>query len=68
MHIEWKLWIVNKEEGLIGGICYFEDEEAYKKSAAKLKSKGLLPPLVENISSNVFDVVEDVSKLNKAPL
>ena len=24
--------------------------------------------LVENISSNVFDVIEDVSKLNKAPI
>jgi hypothetical protein len=68
MEIEWKIWLVNKEEGLIGGIYYFEDEEAYNKSAAKLKHKGVLPPLVENISSHVFDVIEDISKLNKAPL
>ena len=68
MEIEWKIWLVNKEEGLIGGIYYFEDEEAFNKSAAKLKPKGHLPPLIENVSTQVFDVIEDFSKINKAPI
>lgn len=68
MEIEWKIWLINKEEGLIGGIYYFEDEEAFNKSAAKLKPKGHLPPLIENVSTHVFDVIEDLSKINKAPL
>jgi hypothetical protein len=68
MEIEWKIWLINKEEGLIGGIYYFEDEETYNKSAAKFKPKGLLPPLIENISTQVFDVIEDLSKINNAPI
>jgi hypothetical protein len=68
MPIEWKIWLVNKEECLIGGIYYFEDEEAYNKSNAKLKPKGHLPPLIEKVSSQVFDVIEDFSKMNKAPI
>ena len=68
VEMEWKIWLVNKEEGLIGGIYYFEDEEAFNKSAAKLKPKGHLPPLIENVSTQVFDVIEDFSKINKAPI
>ena len=65
---EWKIWIENKEEGLIGGIYYFEDEEAFKKSSKELKPQGALPPLVENVSNYIFDVNVDLSKLTKAPI
>jgi len=68
VEMEWKIWLINKEEGLIGGIYYFEDEEAFKKSMTNAKAKGVLPPLIENLSTQVFDVIEDLSKVNKAPL
>jgi hypothetical protein len=68
MALEWKIWLVNKEEGLIGGIYYFEDEEAYKKSMKPKREKAHLPPLIENVFSQVFDVNEDLSKINKAPI
>lgn len=68
MAFKWKIWLVNKEEGLIAGVYYCEDEEALEKSLQEKKSESHLYPLVENISSNVFDVIEDVSKLNKAPI
>ena len=28
MEIRWEIWLINKEEGIIGGIYYYEDEEA----------------------------------------
>jgi len=68
VEMEWKIWLINKEEGLIGGIYYFEDEEAFKKSMTNAKAKGVLPHLIENLSTQVFDVIEDLSKVNKAPL
>ncbi len=68
MEIEWKIWLLDKEEGLIGGIYYFEDEESYKKSMEPLREKALLPKLIDNIFSKVLDVDEDLSKFNKAPI
>ena len=68
MEMEWKIWLENEEEGLIGGIYCFKDEEAFNKSMARGKAKGHLPPLVENVSKHVFDVNEYLSKENKAPI
>jgi len=66
--MEWKIWLEDKEEGIIGGVYCFRDEEAFKKSMAKGKAKGLLPPLIEKISTQIFDVNEELSKVNKAPI
>jgi hypothetical protein len=66
--MEWKIWLENKEESLIGGIYYFKDEEDFKKRMVKGKAKGVLPPLLENVSSQVFDVNVDLSRVNKAPI
>ena len=68
MALEWKIWLINKEENLIAGVYLCKDEEALEKSLQERKSESHLVPLIENISSNVFDVIEDVSKLNKAPI
>jgi hypothetical protein len=68
VEMEWKIWLENKEESLIGGVYCFKDEEAFKKSMVEGKAKGVLPPLIENISTHVFDVIEDLSIANKAPL
>jgi hypothetical protein len=66
--MKWKIWLENKEEGLLGGIYFFEDEEAFMKSMAEGKAKGVLPPLIETVYSQVIDVNEELSKLNKAPI
>ena len=66
--MEWKIWIENKEEGLIGGVYYFEDEEEFKKRMVEGKSKDRLPTLIENIYSQVFDVNVDLSRVNKASI
>ena len=66
--MEWKIWIENKEEGLIGGIYYLEDEEDFKKRSVIGKAKSIIPPLIENVFSQVIDVNEELSKVNKAPI
>ena len=68
MELDWKIWLVNKEEGLIAGVYLCEDEDALDKSLRERKSESQVVPLIENISSHVFDVIEDVSRLNKAPI
>lgn len=68
--IEWRIWLVNKEEGLVAGIHYYEDQEALDRGLKQLRSKGRAPRegMIENISKQVFEVNEDLSKINKAPL
>ena len=71
MAIEWKMWLVDKEKGLLGGVYYFEDEEAYKKSIESLSetvnSKNIMGS-IDNVYSITIDVDEELSKYNKAPI
>ena len=66
--MKWKIWIENKEEGLIGGVYCFEDEKEFKKRSVEGKAKDRLPTLIENIYSQVFDVNVDLSRVNKASI
>jgi len=68
MALEWKIWLVNKEENLLAGVYLCKDEEALEKSLQERKSESQIVPLIQKISSHVFEIIEDVSKLNKAPL
>ena len=76
--IEWKMWLVDKEKGLIGGIYYFEDEEAYKKSMEAIasgqvgeeereRSKRIMSS-IDNVYSITIDVDEELSKVNNTPI
>jgi hypothetical protein len=66
--MEWKIWLQDRDEGIIGGIYCFQDEESFKKSMAQGKAEGLLPPLIEKISNQVIEVNLDLSRENKAPI
>ena len=66
--MEWKIWIENKEEDLIGGVYFFEDEDNFKKRMKEGKAKDRLPTLIENIYTQTFDVNVDLSRVNKAPI
>jgi hypothetical protein len=35
MELGWKIWLFDIEEGLVGGIYYFEDEESFQKSMGR---------------------------------
>ncbi len=69
MDVTWKIWLENKEEGLIGSIMYFKDQEAFDKYPdPEIAKRGLAPPMIEMVSSQVFDVIEDLSQVNNAPI
>ena len=72
MAIDWKMWLVDKEKGLIGGIYYFEDEDDYKKSIDAIQERAgeeaLIMKVIENVYSITIDVDEELSKYNKAPI
>ena len=42
--------------------------KAFKKSMAEGKAKGLLPPMIEKISTQVIDINEKLSRDNNAPI
>ena len=67
--VTWKIWLENKEEGLVGGIYYFKTQEALDNfPTPELMKKGIGHTMVERVSSHVFDVVEDLSLVNNAPI
>ena len=78
MAIDWKMWLVDKEKGLIGGIYCFEDEDSYKKSVEALvngqageeereRSERIMSS-IDNVYSITIDVDEELSKVNNAPI
>ena len=67
--LKWKIWLENKEEGIIGAIMIFKDQESYEKYPdPELVRKGLAPSMIEVVSSQVFDIIEDLSEVNNAPI
>jgi hypothetical protein len=66
--VTWKIWLENKE-GLIGGIYYFKSQEDFEKHPTpELMKKVIGHQMVERVSSHVFDVIEDLSLVNNAPI
>nr|WP_299243440.1 monooxygenase [uncultured Halomonas sp.] len=63
----WKLWTQDAEAKLAGGIYLFDTREqasAYlDKHSRRLGEMG-----VENIESRIFEINEDLSGINHAPL
>ena len=65
--LTWKIWLENKEDGTISGLYYFKDGadlEEYKSSDMYKQ----VPPIFEVISSKTYDLLEDFSKVTRAPI
>ena len=63
----WKIWIVNAEEQITGGIYLFENLEKARQYAdsdivAKLRQDWT------NVDVKVFDIMEEPSRITRAPL
>jgi len=64
--LTWKVWLENKD-GTISGLYYFKDGadlEAYKETDMYKQ----VPPIFEVISSETYDILEELSKVTRAPL
>ena len=65
----WKVWLMNDKENEAGGIYLFADEaavEAFKGSplAAAVRSH----PALSDFNIKQFEVMEQVSRITRAPL
>ncbi len=63
----WKIWTQDEETGKAGGIYLFENEETAKSylemHSARLKAMG-----IQDVRGLVFDINQDLSAINNAPL
>lgn len=63
----WKIWTENESDKEGGGIYLFEDEKTAKayleKHTARLKGFG-----IAEINAKIFDVNEELSKINHGPV
>lgn len=65
----WKVWLVNEAESEAGGIYVFADEasvENYKSSP--LIASVLSNPALSDFNVKQFEVMEEVSRVTRAPL
>ncbi|MEX2525248.1 MAG: YdhR family protein, partial [Gammaproteobacteria bacterium] len=63
----WKIWLVNEDEGSSGGIYLFRDRasaEAYAGGDLVTQLRQQRP----NVSVSVFDIMEQPSRITRAPL
>jgi len=65
----WKLWLVNQEKGTAGGIYYFKDQESLDKHLdSDLYKQMLAHPALEKVDVKIFDIIEEFSKVTRAPI
>jgi len=67
--LEWKIWIMNPENGVVGGIKLFSDEEtllAYLNGP--LWTGAMNAPFWKDIQVSVFDILPVPSTVTRAPL
>ena len=65
----WKIWLMNEQENEAGGIYLFIDEAAVKDFKASPLVAGVLShPALSDHSIKQFEVMEEVSRVTRAPL
>jgi len=67
--LHWKIWLENKEEGTVAGVYYFKNQASFDKfQAFDLESVGHAGGMFDVLSVEVFDIIEEFSKVTRAPL
>jgi hypothetical protein len=65
----WKIWSANEETGIAAGIYYFKDQTSLDTHLGSDLHKGLFAnPAFEKIEVKTFDVLEELSKVTRAPI
>ena len=65
----WKIWLINEHEREAGGIYLFEDEASMRKMLESELIAGVTShPALSDFSVKQFDVLEDVSRVTRAPI
>jgi hypothetical protein len=67
--LTWKVWIMNEKAHEAGGIYLFKDDTSLNAYLRGEIITGLKKqPTVKDISTKVFDVIEDMSLKTRAPI
>ena len=67
--LTWKIWIENKEDGTVGGLYYFKDDAAFEEYKRSDMYKGTSAvPLWEVVSEKTYNILEEFSKVTRAPI
>ena len=65
----WKVWLMNEEASEAGGIYLFADEAAVENyRASPLIAAVLSNPALSDFSVKQFEVLEEISRVTRAPL
>ncbi|RIK35371.1 MAG: hypothetical protein DCC55_30505 [Chloroflexi bacterium] len=65
----WKVWLLNEEQRTSGGIYLFANERAAQAYAdGPILSKLQQHPAISGFSARLFGIVEEASKVTRAPL
>jgi hypothetical protein len=65
----WKIWLIDEERREAGGIYLFEDDASIKTMLNSELIAGVTShPALSNFSVKQFDVLEDVSRITRAPI
>ena len=67
--LTWKIWIENEEEGTVGGLYYFKDDADFREYKTSDLYKGTaVHPAWDLVSVKTYNILEDVSKITRAPI
>lgn len=65
----WKIWLMNEKDTEAGGIYLFRDEASVEKfKGSQLVSDVLNHQALSDFSIKQFEVLEQVSRITRAPL
>ena len=67
--LRWKVWLMNEAEAEAGGIYLFDDDRSAQGYLAGPIIGGLRAhPGLSNVSIKLFDVMEELSLVTRAPI
>ena len=65
----WKVWMINEDEGVAGGIYLFDSESSVKAYLDGPLAAGVIShPALSDFSVKTFDVMEDLTKVTRGSL
>ena len=67
--LQWKVWLLNEQQGEAGGIYLFNSEQALEDYVAgPIVSQVKSHPALRELSAKRFDVMEDVTAVTRGPV
>jgi hypothetical protein len=67
--LEWKIWLLNADERLAGGVYMFDGAESMRRFLdSDLAANVQAHPAIEEFSARTFDVMEAPTAITRGPV